>query len=309
MPKIDKFICFTKKLQKKALFFTQWTDYISISFTKKNDFVNSILSLKIDSDNSNFGYIENETVLLSVQKVNIPTWVWYIFSTSVITWDQYSLSVPLWIVKMHADYVKWESLGCIHLYGLFFRLQQKKYIPYSLYEYIIDWYFFLTRLDYRFDFFYKKSENFPIPKFTFVRKNSIVKTHSAWHQVNAYTTGTPAFIEYQIYNKILDIKVKNKHYLYTDYLPYNVYRFEVRIWPWFIAWYDQRLENLDFFIQKIVEKFWFPISIELPSRTKTEPEINQVRHYQMARAYIRNSLKCGVPREELLRIINENEKS
>lgn len=309
-------------LSEKACKIENWLDYLVCSFKWRYDFVNQITMLSLDNDNSSMWYIEGEDVVFLVQKVKTPTSIWFLFSTAVITDEWRIISIQIWMVKIHTENAKTESIGNITLYGWCFWAIQKKRIPPSILAMILpdDVDFFLQRLDLRKDFFYEKWSTKSILLMPFLTEKQKLTQKIVWAP-HAHTAGHIDRIEYQIYNKNLDLKVKNKEMLYHDYLSYDVFRYEVRFWRQFFRENSQNWKNVDF--EKLCFLAWGMAPMHTLAHwwhdTKDNLDFFDISSFddefqknnrtkKMATAYIRNALNQGFSPQELKEIIKQNEK-
>lgn len=243
---------------KKLPFFIKnfvkvWCDYRRFSFSVRDEFINVVKTYfpnywKIDSDNSNVAYLHSGSLMC----VNGKQGRAYIYS---VAYEGIG-PVPLCYIEIYSEKSKLPAAGRIDFYGSFFHFFDN--VPpflLDLYKYLDTIYqtkysITCTRTDIAFDFI------LPFPKdwlhYYHPSKNAKKRKVNPYYD---YTTGSPllnstsyltkknSWYGVRMYNKILDVRDKEKESWYID-LPQNLTRIEYELYPPYTKFSVSHLQNL-----------------------------------------------------------------
>jgi len=246
-------------------------DYRRFSFWFKDTFLDVVNTYfpwywKIDQDNSNVLYLHEG----SLHSVGSNRWRAFIYSVAY----EWIWPVPLIYIELYNEKSKLPSVGRLDFYGSFFHFFDN--VP----DFLLDLYNFLdtnaflassfircTRTDIAFDFivpfpadwlyYYKPSKNAK------KRKVNPYYDYTTWEPVlnsTSYLTKKNSWYGVRMYNKILDIRDKNKSSWYTD-LPDNLTRIEYELYPPYSSNFAyKKLENI--ISEKLFGSIVSPLGLE-----------------------------------------------
>lgn len=232
-------------------------DYLRFNFLKQIPYLDRILTT-LDYDNSNFMYDEENE--LQYTKLKLTTGPCILISVS---YD--NQPVPIGLYNVFTNGIK-SVYSRLDFYWSYFRLEEMWYFPLGWYDNYIDSLTpeipSITRVDYALDLFYKEKE-VSLPKPKKICPNSLAsdikykimsvnrgRDSESW----AIWSKSSKRNLLRMYDKLVDLGVKNKFFLYQDYLKYNtVHRLELQFGPAFCRHYY--LDTLDVMFNKIANIF------------------------------------------------------
>ena len=232
--------------------FSEGIDYLRVNFKKSVPYFEWIL--KILNDTNSNSYYEEEYTL---QKIVLPTWpslfISYSYLGQAIPIGMYNILNKNDINKNNKIYARFDW------YWSVFRLIEVGELSKNFfYDYLIfktDENIWITRIDYRFDLFYKEEKEFPKVEDIFWaninKKTNIDRKWKGLDGLSWWSMGSKTSKRYfvRMYDKLLDIEAKNKFVLHGDFFQYkSVQRFEIQFWPSFTRWFT--LNNFNYLLEK-----------------------------------------------------------
>jgi len=272
---------------------------------EKGNIIKIIEKLRlVDEDNSNYSYIYLDSKKLLLSKMR--TKKGYGIMGIIIYLD---IPVPLFFLEEYGAGIRdiTRSWGNIIYYSWYYRLLIIGGVSTPLQKFF-NWVnedLFVTRFDFRVDFFYKeKTKIFRPSLITKIRKRSKIKYHIKGENIESWSYWDRKSKRYLIrwYDKLQDSIVKNKFALYKDYFKFqSVYRLEFEFLNHFCKSKDfknVKFQDFQYLLDKAkalmdVDKSFWPIF-----QGKNETDINEIKdRYKYAdstKGYIRGCYNAGI---------------
>lgn len=255
------------KYFKKYSHFSHWIDYITYQFSEKNYLeLKQYLMWEIKTDKetielntSNNAYwitYLNTWELFVITKTK--TWNWMAYTYS-ITYN--TIPVPIFQFKIYNNETKdtFNILGSLKFYGSYFRIQHVGQLDDQLEKTlkIFTDFWFIKRIDYRYDFLDKKVISMPTAKkiLPLMRKDKKNKPRKTWDILESWDCWSrinqTVFI--RMYDKNIQLwKDLKGIFLYWDILNQDFktfHRLEYQFWTKYCSWYQWK--DIDKLIEKI----------------------------------------------------------
>jgi len=294
---------------------TFWIDYLRLNLSFNNIYTSiyeffRIQIKKLDTDNSNFLYLNMWDNTYTAQKIKLSNGTGLIFSLSY-----YEVVVPCFIYVEYspAHQKQFQSFWKLDFYWSFFRLKDLKKIEEKFYINDIFQEMEISRLDWRIDLFEYKYWNIPHTKIQ-ARSNSFLDTHKTAWKINSWRYWNKAnkTLLVRWYDKKLDIESKWKFRLFWDYQQYkSVFRLEWEFLNLFCKGY--KLKNLEEIIKKAYKYCWLDSVSFVWKFLHTYEKIDLTDEFEKRKYcntmlwYIKNALKNWVNVYDLIDV--ELEKS
>lgn len=244
-------------LQKDIINLKYAIDYLRCTYVKKVAYFEEISKLLNDT-NTAFLVRWNITYV----KISSKHWPMIVWS---VVFDWYSVPIVCYCGLNWAT----TKQARVDFYWSYFRLLELWYFESDHFltyiKYISNEIPWITRLDWNIDFFY--AEVVLIPRIGTIIKNtdwiSKIRTNGKskyyywWWKTESwiYWSKSSKKTLIRLYDKLLDLKVKNKWFLYSDYLEYKcVLRLEWQFWPHFCKWF--LLTDIDELLLKVKTFTW-----------------------------------------------------
>ena len=219
--------------------YLNWDDLLRLKLDKENELLSTVLE-NTKTENSNYQVVEFSDVDITFVRKQTTTGFGITWSVSY-----QSKSIPIIYYEEYLEPQKemTKAFWKVTLYGAYFRLKELNFFNLwvknreSLFWSFSNWFkknfdeCYITRLDYKIDFF-KKDEKiniFTIDDIKTKRKDTPIKKFEKWDKLESWSVWSRESKRYLVrwYDKIEDINKKNKLILYWDYFDYKtVHRLE-----------------------------------------------------------------------------------
>lgn len=294
-----------QKIIKKADKYSYGIDYCRIIIASDDDIDNNnnlyrlyYMINTLDTDNSNIATMAIWKHRVNIIKMTTKKWVG-ILGSIIYDW----IVAPLFFFEKYDKNTKKISkvLGNIVYYGIYYRLLEIGYISKNEEFYL----FFqkindkkrISRLDFRFDFFYqKKTELFKAEKITKIKKNTKYKLHMVWDICTGWSLGSRDTKRYIIraYDKLLDSSLKWKFIFYKDYFKFkSVNRLEFEFLNHFCKKYTY--DRMEEFLIYILDYLKADVNIwniyESKNNTSMEEVQDRYKYYSRTRSMMKTCIE------------------
>lgn len=304
---------------KNDYYFSKWIDYLSLSlnnFWQIQPFVWTRIK-SLDYDNSNYWIIQICDELLTANKTKSPNWDAYIYSISY-NW----VSIPIFNINIHNKYTYdlTNSYWVIHFYWSYYRLIELDYFSQYFLDYIYNNFKdnLISRIDYRFDFLYKKDVKFQTKEQLFpnLRKNRFSRFYQTSDSIQSFDIWKKAYknVFIRFYNKLIELDWNlKKLYLYWDILTKEIksfHRLEYEFWIKFTHWY--KLKDIEELKNKIYNYTWYKKNTNFINYYKPQvvidlsDEIHKLRYIKVFTTMYKNLKNNWVDIEKLLKTLDNN---
>jgi len=295
-----------------------WLDWLSFSVKSSQYFFSHFtydLQSKLDDDNANMSIAVVVDEIFTFTKTKISNWTAYYFS---MVYNSVPFTVFCYVDYNDHTKKMFNTDWTLIVYGAYFRILELWYFSDDFLEYFKNFYsdLYITRCDYRYDFFSEKYFAIPAPYDIFpnMRKDKKKRLWKKWDNLISWDLWNKlnytVFIRF--YNKNIELQWNlKKLYLYWDIEQYKTFfRLEFELWSKFTNGFLGK--EIDLLIEKINTMTWINPwdyqGTQYKARIVTDlsSPVHMHRYVKIFCSMAENLYNNGINPHEILTINNPN---